>query len=170
MPLEDLRITLIAGAFHPKHTSGGDLQEATRRAIRQGLEKARSVVLEPYYRFIIDVDTDYMGRVLSDITRLHGSFLPPETRAGSARIEGSGPVAEFMEYPAEVMLFTRGTGAISLMYDHYAPCHAQEEVVQAIGYDRTRDTVHVSSSVFCAKGAGFEVKWEEAERMMHLPK
>jgi len=166
--LTDIRFVLTNGAVHEKHTHGGDLREATWRAVRQGMEKAKSVLLEPYYQFLIDVDTASVGRVLSDITRLHGVFDPPEAIGERSRIKGSGPVEKFLNYPAELLSFTKGTGAITLSFSGYFPCHNPDEVTERISYRKERDMENTSSSVFCAKGAGFEVKWDEAEDYMHL--
>jgi small GTP-binding protein len=166
--LTNMRFVLTNGAIHLEHTSGGDLGEAVCRAIRQGMEKAEPMLLEPYYRFNIDVDTAHAGRVLSDIARLHGVFEPPETVGERVRITGNGPVATFLDYQAELLSFTKGTGAISLKVLGYFPCHNPEQVIEKTGYQKERDMANTSSSVFCAKGAGFEVKWHEAEKYMHL--
>jgi translation elongation factor EF-G len=166
--LNDIRFVLTNGAVHEEHTHGGDLREAAYRAVRQGLEKAESVLLEPYYEFIIDVDSMAVGRVLSDITRLHGIFEPPEIIGERSCIKGNGPVATFLNYPVELLSFTKGVGAISLNFLDYFPCHNPEQVIEKIGYQKDRDVENTSSSVFCAKGAGFEVKWYEAEEYMHL--
>jgi len=166
--LTDVRFVLTNGAIHLEHTVGGDLREATYRAVRQGLEKAESVLLEPYYEFSINVDTAYAGRVLSDISRLHGTFEPPGTEGDRVRITGSGPVETFINYQAELLSFTKGTGAISYRLLGYLQCHDMQKVIERIGYQNERDTVNVSSSVFCYKGVGFEVKWNEVEKYMHL--
>jgi len=166
--LADIRFILTNGAVHLEHTSGGDLREATYRAIRQGLEKAASVLLEPYYEFAIDVDTPQAGRVLSEITRRHGGYDPPETNGGRTRIVGKGPAETFLDYQAELLSFTRGSVAASFRFLGYFPCHDQKRVVEEKGYEKDRDMVNVSSSVFCSKGAGFEVKWFDAEKYMHL--
>ena len=166
--LTDIRFVLTNGAIHLKHTSGGDLREAAYRAVRQGMEKAESILLEPYYEFLIDADIDSVGRVLSDITRLNGVFEPPEITGERAVIRGNGPVAAFINYQAELLSFTKGTGAISLWFLDYFPCHNPEQVIEMIGYQKERDMENTSSSVFCAKGAGFEVKWYEVENYMHL--
>ena len=166
--LADIRFVLTNGAVHLEHTSGGDLREAAYRAVRQGMEKADSVLLEPYYAFFIDVDTAQAGRVLSDITRLHGVFDPPEATGARVRIAGRGPVETFLDYQTELLSFTKGAGAASFQFLGYFPCHDQKRIVEKIGYEKDRDLVNVSSSVFCSKGAGFEVKWHEAENYMHL--
>ena len=167
--ITDVRFVLTNGAAHLEHTVGGDLREAAWRAVRQGLFKAESVLLEPWYAFEIEVSRAFSGRALSDITRLHGDFDTPEfTAAGIARIRGKGPAATFMDYPAELISFTGGTGAISMSFLDYFPCHNAETVIRDIGYDRDGDMENTADSVFCAKGAGFLVKWYEAEQYMHL--
>ncbi|MCL1987238.1 MAG: TetM/TetW/TetO/TetS family tetracycline resistance ribosomal protection protein [Firmicutes bacterium] len=166
--LTDVHFVLTKGAIHLKHTHGGDLKEATYRAVRQGLEKAACIILEPHYSFIIYVDTPTLGRVLSDITAMHGTFEPPETLGERTCIKGSGPVATFLNYSAELLSFTKGTGAISLWFLDYFPCHNTQAVIEKIAYQKERDMENTSSSVFLAKGAGFEVKWDKAEEYMHL--
>jgi len=166
--LDNVCFVLTNGAVHEKHTHGGDLREAAYRAVRQGLEKAESVLLEPYYEFTIDVDSSAVGRVISDITKLHGTFEPPVISGERSSIKGAGPVATFLNYPEEILSFTKGTGAISLSFLGYLPCHNAVQIIERIGYQKDRDIENTSSSVFCAKGAGFEVKWHEAERYMHL--
>ncbi len=165
--LTDVHIVLQDGRAHEKHTSGGDFREATYRAIRQGLEKAESVLLEPYYRFEVYVDTEHLGRVLSDIQKLHGTFEPPVQSGNTVRIGGRGPVATFMNYSADLVSFTKGRGSITFIPDGYEPCHDPEEVIVQIGYDKVRDLENPSASVFCAKGTSFVVPWDEAENYMH---
>jgi len=166
--LTDVCFVLANAAVHLKHTHGGDLREAAWRAVRQGLRKAKNQLMEPYYYFAIDVDTVQSGRVLSDITKRAGTFEPPETFGERTHIEGKGPVSKLMDYPAELLSFTKGTGAISMRLDGYYPCHNSEEVIENIGYQPERDMENTADSVFCAKGAGFEIKWHEAESYMHL--
>ena len=161
--LTDVKITLVAGRTHLKHTEGGDLREATYRAVRQALEKAENVLLEPYYSFVIEAEQEAAGRIMSDITRLSGRFEPPEIAAGRVRVTGRGPVAGLMNYSREFAEFTRGKGTVSLLVDGYEPCHNTEEVVRRVGYAKDRDMENPSSSVFCAKGAGFPVHWSEVE-------
>ena len=165
----DIRFVLTNGAIHLKHTEGGDLREAAWRAVRQGLSKAQSILLEPWYAFDIEVLQTYSGRVLSDITRLHGDFKAPEiTPTGIVHIHGKGPAATFMNYPVELLSFTGGTGAISMYFQDYYPCHDAEKVIADSNYNKDSDKENTADSVFCAKGAGFLVKWHEAERYMHL--
>ena len=167
-PLTDVKIVLTAGRSHLKHTEGGDFREATYRAIRQGLEKAENILLEPYYSFTLRVPVDCFGRAISDIQRLHGEFLPPEMTETEAIIKGEGPVSEFMDYPEEVISYTSGKGVISMRENGYRPCHNAEEVIEKIGYDKERDLENPSSSVFCSHGAGFEVKWYDVDNMRHI--
>ena len=167
-PLTDVKIILTAGRSHLKHTEGGDFREATYRAIRQGLEKAENILLEPYYSFILRVPIDCFGRAISDIQRLHGEFMPPEMTETEAIIKGEGPASEFMDYPEEVISYTSGKGVISMREKGYRPCHNAEEVIASIGYDKERDIENTSSSVFCSHGAGFEVKWYDVDNMRHI--
>ena len=166
-PITDIKFTLITGRAHNKHTEGGDFREATFRAIRQGLEKSENVLLEPYYKFKIDVDLNYMGRVISDIQRLHGSFNPPETKLNKVTITGRGPVSTFMEYSEEILTFTKGKGSINLIFDEYDICHNKEEVIERLSYDKNADIEYSSSSIFCSKGQGFVVPWKEVEEYIH---
>lgn len=166
-PITDIKFTLATGRAHNKHTEGGDFREATFRAIRQGLEKSENVLLEPYYKFKIDVDLNYMGRVISDIQRLNGSFNPPDTKLNKVTITGRGPVATFMEYSEEILTFTKGKGSINLIFDGYDLCHNTEEVIERIGYDKNADIEYSSSSVFCSKGQGFVVSWTDVEEYLH---
>lgn len=167
-PLTDVKIILTAGRSHLKHTEGGDFREATYRAIRQGLEKAENILLEPYYSFTLRVPINSFGRAVSDIQRLCGEFLPPEMTETEAIIKGEGPVSEFMDYPEEVISYTSGKGVISMRENGYRPCHNAEEVIGKIGYDKERDMENPSSSVFCSHGAGFEVKWYDVDNMRHI--
>lgn len=167
-PLTDVKITLTAGRSHLKHTEGGDFREATYRAIRQGLEKAESILLEPYYSFTLRVPINSFGRAVSDIKRLCGEFQPPEMTETEAIIKGEGPVSEFMDYPEEVISYTSGKGVISMRENGYRPCHNAKEVIEKIGYDKERDLENPSSSVFCSHGAGFEVKWYDVDNMRHI--
>ncbi|MEK3746746.1 translation factor GTPase family protein [Paenibacillus sp. FSL E2-8871] len=167
-PVTDLYITLLTGAAHQKHTHGGDFREATLRALRQGLEQANKILLEPYYQFKIKVDAELIGRVMSDIQLAHGEFDPPEMLGESMFIQGRAPVATFMHYAVELASFTKGKGAISMKLGGYQPCHNPEQVIARIGYDRSADPEYTSSSMFCAKGAGYSVPWDEAPSYMHL--
>ena len=166
-PLTDIKVTLLTGRAHNKHTEGGDFREATFRALRQGLEKAENILLEPYYKFKIDVELDYMGRVLSDIQRLSGSFNPPEINENRVTITGRGPVKTLMDYSAEVIAFSKGKGSINLVFDGYDECHNTEEIIEEIGYRRDADIEYSSSSIFCSKGQGYVVPWDKVEEEMH---
>ncbi len=166
-PITDIKIILVNGRSHIKHTEGGDFREATYRAIRQGLEKAESVLLEPFYSFEIYADENYLGRILSDIQKLRGTCEPPVLTCGNVFIKGRGPVESFMEYSLELVSFTKGTGSIGLMYEGYDLCENVNEVIVRIGYDKVRDVENTSTSVFCAKGISFTVPWNEAEKHMH---
>jgi translation elongation factor EF-G len=166
-PITDIKIVLQDGRAHIKHTEGGDFREATYRAIRQGLEKAESVLLEPFYQFEIYVEESYVGRVISDIQRLRGTFDSPIQNNNSVCIRGRGPVDTFMEYSTQLVSFTKGNGSISFLFDGYDICQNAEEVIGIIQYDKERDTENLSSSVFCAKGTSFVVPWNEAENYMH---
>lgn len=167
-PLTDVRIILTAARAHLKHTEGGDFREATYRAVRQGLEKADNILLEPYYSFTLRIPVSSIGRAVSDIERLHGSFMPPEIYDDIAVICGEGPVSEFIDYPEEVITYTSGKGHINLRENGYRPCHNTEEVINNIGYIKERDLNNPSSSIFCSHGAGFEVKWYDVDNMRHI--
>lgn len=166
-PITDIKIVLQSGRAHQKHTEGGDFREATYRAIRQGLEKADSILQEPFYRFEINIEEAYFGRVISDIQKLRGSFESPVQSGNNVSIRGRGPVESFMDYSMELISFTKGTGSISLIFDGYDLCENTEEVIEKIGYDKDRDVKNQSSSVFCSKGVSFTVPWNEAEEYMH---
>jgi ribosomal protection tetracycline resistance protein len=165
--LTDVKITLLTGRGHNEHTTGGDFREATFRALRQGLEKAKNTLLEPYYDFKIKVDLDNMGRVLSDIQQAHGSFESPETVGEKVIVKGRVPVATFMNYSAPFASFTHGKGTLTLLFGGYDRCHNQEQVIEKIGYNKDADPEYSSTSIFCAKGKGYPVPWDEAEKAMH---
>ena len=167
-PLTDVDIVLTAGRSHLKHTEGGDFREATYRAIRQALEKAENILLEPYYSFTLRVPSDEVGRALSDIQKMAGEFEPPEIKLSEAIIKGFGPVSEFIGYPEELTAYTKGKGSISFRDAGYRPCHNSAEVIEKIGYEKERDLENPSSSVFCSHGAGFEVKWYDDDAMRHI--
>jgi len=168
MPITDIKITLLRGRAHNEHTHGGDFREATFRALRQGLEKCDNVLLEPYYDVKIKVELDDLGRVLSDIQKAHGSFEPPQTTDTHAVITGMVPVATFMSYSTELASFTHGRGSLHMTFGGYDLCHNAEEVIERIGYRKDADPLYTSSSIFCAKGSGYTVSWDEAEAKMHL--
>ena len=166
-PITDIKITLINGRAHLKHTCGGDFREATYRAIRQGLEKAENILLEPYYKFILEIPLEYMGRAIADIQKLSGEFYAPKTYEDKVIIEGRGPVSTFMDYYLEVIAYTKGKGSINYIYDGYDICHNTEEVIEEISYDKNSDKEYTSNSVFCSHGAGYAVPWDEADKKMH---
>lgn len=169
-PITDIRIVLLDGRDHIKHTEGGDFREAVYRAVRQGLEKAESILLEPFYRMDFYVEEEYVGKIMSDIQKGRGIFEPPETEGNTVHIRGRGPVSEFMDYSVILASFTKGSGSVSFLFDGYDICENQEAAIEEIGYDKERDTENTSTSVFCAKGAAFTVPWQEAERYMHTLK
>lgn len=166
-PVTDLRVTLLTGRSHLKHTEGGDFREAVYRAVRQGLASAKSVLLEPFYDLMVTVPADAVGRVLSDIQRRHGSFSPPETAGASAVIRGRGPAVCFLDYAAELPAFTGGRGSFTAAFGGYEPCHNADEVIAAAGYDFERDAEDPAGSVFCSHGAGYPVRWDEVPAHAH---
>ncbi len=166
--ITDMKITLIAGRAHQKHTEGGDFRQAACRAVRQGLKKAQSVLLEPYYTFKLEIPPDFVGRAMSDIGRMHGSFSHPEMEGGMSVITGSAPAATMRGYQMEVTSYTAGRGRLFCALKGFEPCHNAEEVIQAISYDSEGDTENPTGSVFCAHGAGFAVKWDKVTEYMHV--
>ena len=166
--ITDMKITLIAGRAHTKHTEGGDFRQATYRAIRQGLKKAESVLLEPYYEYQLTVPTENAGRAISDIQRMSGTFEVSGQGEAETLLTGMLPVAEVSGYQAEVRAYTKGYGRFVCTLKGYYPCHNQEEIVQKIGYDAEADVENPTGSVFCAHGAGFIVPWNEVEAYMHV--
>lgn len=166
-PITDIKITLLTGRSHIKHTEGGDFREATYRAIRQGLEKAENVLLEPYYKFKISAPLENMGRIISDIQKLSGEFNPVETTENKVIITGRGPVSTFMNYSMEIVSFTKGKGNVNFMFDGYDECHNSEEMIEKIGYNKDLDIENTSTSVFCSKGSGYLVPWNLADEHMH---
>ena len=169
-PLTDMKITLIAGKAHLKHTEGGDFRQATYRAVRQGLMMAKCQLLEPWYAFRLEVPAENVGRAMNDIQRMEGSFEPPETEADgqTAVLTGTCPVVTMRSYPMEVVSYTRGRGRLSLTLDGYRPCHNAEEVIDAVGYEPEHDLDNPADSVFCSHGSGFVVPWEQVRNHMHI--
>ncbi|MGM9662116.1 MAG: NYN domain-containing protein [Oscillospiraceae bacterium] len=167
-PITDMKITVAAGRAHLKHTEGGDFRQATYRAVRQGLRKAQSVLLEPYYRFRLEVPMEEIGRAISDIRLRSGTFDAPAEENGCMVLCGRAPVATLRDYAREVAAYTRGRGRLFCSVEGYDLCHDPEEVMAEMGYDPERDTEHPADSVFCAHGAGFLVKWDRVEEYMHL--
>ena len=166
--LTDVQITLITGRAHLKHTEGGDFRQATYRAVRQGLKKAKSILLEPYYEFRLEVPSDSLGRAMSDIQKMQGSFQPPEQDGETCILKGSAAVSAMRDYQKEVLSYTGGKGRLFCSLKGYEPCREQEKIVENIGYDSERDLENPTGSVFCAHGAGFVVPWDQVEEYMHL--
>ncbi len=166
--ITDMKITLVAGRAHLKHTEGGDFRQATYRAVRQGLKSTESVLLEPYYEFRMEIPAEFVGRALTDIQRMAGEFQTPDTEGDFAVITGSAPVSEMRDYQLEVTSYTKGRGRLFCTLKGYAPCHNAEEVIEQIGYDSEGDLDNPTGSVFCAHGAGFHVSWDQVPNHMHL--
>lgn len=167
-PVTDLRITLAAGRAHLKHTEGGDFRQATYRAVRQGLMKAESILLEPYYAFRLTVPPEQIGRAISDIRAKSGSFDPPVETPGGTLLQGRAPVSELRDYARDVAAYTRGRGRLSCEVAGYFPCHNTEAVVAALAYDPAADLENTPDSVFCSHGAGITIPWDQVEENMHL--
>ena len=167
-PVTDLRITLAAGRAHLKHTEGGDFRQATYRAVRQGLMKAESILLEPYYAFRLTVPPEQIGRAISDIRAKSGSFDPPVETPGGTLLQGRAPVSELRDYARDVAAYTRGRGRLSCEVAGYFPCHNTEVVVAALAYDPAADLENTPDSVFCSHGAGITIPWDQVEENMHL--
>lgn len=167
-PVTDLRITLAAGRAHLKHTEGGDFRQATYRAVRQGLMKAESILLEPYYAFRLTVPLEQIGRAISDIRAKSGSFDPPVETPGGTLLQGRAPVSELRDYARDVAAYTRGRGRLSCEVAGYFPCHNTEAVVAALAYDPAADLENTPDSVFCSHGAGITIPWDQVEENMHL--
>ena len=166
--ITDMKIMLAAGRAHLKHTEGGDFREATYRAVRQGLMQAKTILLEPYYQFVLEIPAGQVGRAMTDIQRMNGTFDPPETVGDQAVITGNAPVSMMQNYPMEVISYTRGQGRIFCSLKGYAPCIEQEKVAEATGYDPEADTDNPTGSIFCSHGAGYYVPWNEVFSHMHL--
>lgn len=167
-PLTDVQITILTGRAHAKHTEGGDFRQATYRAVRQGLRKARNILLEPYYEFRLEVPAEMIGRAMADVQKMQGTFDAPEVEGETAILKGTAAVAQMRDYQKEVVSYTHGTGKLFCSLKGYAPCKNQDEVVQNIGYDPEADLENPTGSVFCAHGAGFVVSWDQVEAYMHL--
>lgn len=166
-PITDVKVTLLTGRAHNKHTSGGDFREATFRALRQGLEKASNILLEPYYQYKIKVDINQMGRVLSDIQQAYGRMDSPKTEGDKAILTGMVPVSTFMNHSSQLASLTQGKGTISLTFAGYDCCHNEQEVIERSGYDKNADFTYTSSSIFCSKGQAYTVPWDEVKEKMH---
>lgn len=167
-PITDMKITVAAGKSHLKHTEGGDFRQATYRAVRQGLRSAKSVLLEPWYGFRLEIPSENVGRAMSDLQRMGADFSPPETAGENAVLTGTVPASEFSDYQSEVLGYTKGRGRLTFSLDGYYPCHNAEEVISKIGYDCDGDLENTADSVFCAHGAGYVVPWYEVKSHMHV--
>ena len=168
-PITDMKITLVAGRAHLKHTEGGDFRQATYRAVRQGLMQAESVLLEPVYEFKLEVPEEAIGRAMTDIGKMNGSFTSPENISGKAVLTGKVPVSEVKNYALELRAYTKGEGVLLLTPSDYEVCHNAEEIIEATGYYPEADIENTADSVFCSHGAGFVVPWNEVINYMHLP-
>ena len=167
-PVTDIRFTLAAGRAHIKHTEGGDFRQATYRAVRQGLMQAESVLLEPWYSFVLEVPAEQIGRAISDVRAMNGEIDSPEDAGGMMRLEGAAPVAGMNEYMQELLAYTHGRGRLSLTPGGYRACRDQQKIVDAIGYEPERDTDNPADSVFCSHGAGVNIPWDQVKDYMHL--
>lgn len=167
-PLTDVKITLASGRAHLKHTEGGDFRQASWRAVRNGLMKAKSVLLEPRYDFKLEIPNENVGRALTDIQQMCGEFEPPVSNGETTVIIGNAPVSEMQDYHSDVISYTHGRGRLICTVKGYFPCHNQDEIAAAAGYDPESDLDNSADSVFCAHGAGFNVKWNEVDGYMHL--
>ncbi len=167
-PLTDVKITLASGRAHLKHTEGGDFRQASWRAVRNGLMKAKSVLLEPRYDFRLEIPNENVGRALTDIQQMCGEFEPPVSNGETTVIIGNAPVSEMQDYHSDVIGYTHGRGRLICTVKGYFPCHNQDEIIAAAGYDPESDLDNSADSVFCAHGAGFNVKWNEVGSYMHL--
>lgn len=167
-PITDMKITLVSGRAHLKHTEGGDFRQATYRAVRQGLMEASGVLLEPIYEFRLEIPEEMIGRAMTDMEKLHGSFTLKERAGGVAILTGTAPVVTIQDYQKEVTAYTRGHGRLSLSLKGYGPCHNAEEVIAKRHYDPESDLKNPTGSVFCAHGAGFVVPWNQVKDYMHL--
>lgn len=166
--ITDMKITLVSGRAHLKHTEGGDFRQATYRAVRQGLKMAQSVLLEPYYDFRLEIPTEMLGRAMTDIERIYGKINPPENYGEYSVITGYAPVVTMRKYREDIAVYTKGQGKITCTLKGYLPCHNQEEIVEAYGYDSEADTFNPTGSVFCAHGAGFYVSYDKVYEYMHI--
>ena len=167
-PITDMKITLLVGKAHLKHTEGGDFRQATYRAVRQGLMQAKSLLLEPWYDFVLTMPTEQIGRAITDIRTMGGEFDAPEAVSGVSTLKGRVPAAEVKDYAETVASYTQGRGQLQLTLRGYEACHNTEAVVAELGYDPEADLENTPDSVFCGHGAGFTVKWNEVKDYMHL--
>ncbi len=166
--ITDMKITVVGGRAHKKHTEGGDFREATYRAVRQGLKQAKSVLLEPYYEFRLELPEQMVGRAMTDVEKMHGTCELLGSEDGVAVLTGSAPVATMRNYQQEVIAYSKGHGRLFCSLKGYEPCHNAEEVILESGYDSERDLLNPTGSVFCAHGAGFLVDWDQVHEYMHV--
>lgn len=167
-PITDMKLVLLTGRAHVKHTEGGDFRQATYRAVRQGLRMAQGILLEPWYDFTLELPADCLGRAMADVQRMSGRFAPADHQGDMAVLTGSAPVSELGDYWNQVAAYTRGLGQLTCTLRGYEPCHNTQEVMEQIGYDPDRDTDNPADSVFCSHGAGVTVKWDQVREHMHL--
>lgn len=167
-PITDIKITLAAGRAHQKHTEGGDFRQATYRAIRQGLRMAESVLLEPYYKFRLEIPQQMVGRAMTDIEKMQGTFETPDTTKEMAVLQGTAPVSTMQGYQKEVLAYSKGMGRLFTTLNGYDICHDADEVIEQSGYDPDHDLENPCGSVFCSHGAGYNVSWDEVPEHMHL--
>ena len=167
-PITDMKLVLLTGRAHVKHTEGGDFRQATYRAVRQGLRMAQGILLEPWYDFTLELPADCLGRAMADVQRMSGRFAPADHQGDMAVLTGSAPVSELGDYWNQVAAYTRGLGQLTCTLRGYEPCHNAQEVMEQIGYDPDRDTDNPADSVFCSHGAGVTVKWDQVREHMHL--
>ncbi len=168
-PITDMRITLVSGRAHKKHTVGGDFREATYRAVRHGLMRAKSILLEPWYNYEITVPTENIGRVMTDVQKMGGTMTPPESDTDIGTLKGTCPVSEMRSYASELSGFSHGKGRISLSLKGYEPCHNTDKVIESIGYNPEADLYNSPDSIFCSGGSAVFVRWSDVESHMHLP-
>ena len=167
-PITDIKISVVAGRAHLKHTEGGDFRQATYRAVRQGLMSAKNVLLEPWYRFRLEVPPECIGRAIGDIKAMHAEFEGPSDSVDSLLLTGTAPVSEMQDYQRELLSYTKGRGKLTCRFEGYFPCHNTAKVIESIGYDALRDADNPADSVFCAHGAGINVKWDKVREFMHV--
>ena len=167
-PLTDVKISVVAGRAHLKHTEGGDFRQATYRAVRQGLMSARNILLEPWYRFRLEVPPECVGRAIGDIKAMHAEFEGPDDFVDSLLLTGTAPVSEMRDYQRELLSYTKGRGKLTCRFEGYFPCHNTAKVIEETGYDALRDADNPADSVFCSHGAGINVKWDRVRDFMHV--
>ena len=167
--ITDIKITFVAGKAHKKHTSGGDFREASLRALRCGLMNADSILLEPYYTYILQIPGNTLGRAMNDIRMMHGSCEEPELQGTDYILRGKAPVSTINNYQSTVAAYTGGNGKLYLEFAGYDSCHNTQAVVERTGYDPERDTDNTPDSIFCEHGSGFTVKWKQISKYMHIP-